>query len=77
MKQKSYWLREGVIGLIIGVFISVLFSLRDFNGDTIPLYSEDIPDFIIDVVLSSLPLGILGVVVGLINGEIQDRKKTK
>jgi hypothetical protein len=91
MKQKRYWLRGGLFGLVIGILYSFVlaysFSLNDFfNQITYILFKVDFLNYLffgscrglsclLTIFTGPLSFMVEGVVIGFLYGKIKNRNK--
>ena len=76
-KDWPYWLKGGIIGLIVGLItlISKLILSFMFIDDTgnAPIYTLGIKSFLLSQLLGFLGTIIIGLVIGWVYGKIKNR----
>ncbi|MCC2630484.1 MAG: hypothetical protein K0S38_293 [Candidatus Paceibacter sp.] len=78
MNQKRYWLRGGMWGLVFGYGMYFTMVFATFHGKTTEVFAnlEAAYTALLYGFFFSLPIAILGIIVGLIYGKIKNRNKT-
>jgi len=77
MKQKRYWLRGGVMGLIISVIALIIIEVATKCVGICPRFSAFLPEIIFIYGVFIIGGILLGILIGWLYGKIKNRNKDK